>query len=371
MNHGPDPKGLEDLLADDPSTPDAPDASDLSPAELAVRELLHRAVEDVEPREGTLDHLRHAVPARRARRRQALVGMAAAAVFVGTAIPALVHVSGSSGATANPSIAGQASQAQGGTGQGDSGDEAEGGKIAPPYAKGDADTGGSSAGPDAPDNTAAGTATGGDSAATAPPAPECATGQLGQATATLQKPDASGTVYGTFRVTNVSIAGCTVKNTGEIWTAAFGAADATRITVTGHTAGDAASGLPDPALSRSEVMLKPGTAYDVKFAWVPSETCPTKGGGNSGGGDGGNDVPGDGAPSPAPSETATQETNPMSGPVETASVAPQLGEGDGTADGSVVVSFTPESAAEAATVTLSDACAGTVYRTGLLEATGE
>lgn len=370
MNHGPDPKGLEDLFAGAPSTPDAPDASDLSPAELAVRELLHRAVGDVEPREGTLDHLRHAVPARRARRRQALVGMAAAAVFVGTAIPALVHVSGSSGSTANPSIAGQASQAQGGTGQGSS-DEAGSDGSAPPYAKGDADTGGSSAGPDAPDNTAAGTATGGDLTATVPPAPECAAGQLGQATATLQRPDASGTVYGTFRVTNASIAGCTVKDTGEIWTAALGAADAARITVTGHTAGDAASGLPDPALSRSEVMLKPGTAYEVKFAWVPSETCPSTGGGGSGGDSGGNDTPGDGVPSPAPSETATQQTNPMSGSAETSSVAPQLGEEDGTTDGSVVVSFTPESAAGSATVTLSDACAGTVYRTGLLEATGE
>ena len=102
VNHGPDDTGPEGLDSD----------------ELALRTLLHHAVGQMEPRQGTLDHLRRAVPARRARKRQALVGMAAAALFVGTAVPALLHVSNSAGSDTNPSIAGNASQAQGGAGQG-------------------------------------------------------------------------------------------------------------------------------------------------------------------------------------------------------------------------------------------------------------
>ncbi|MYR56180.1 hypothetical protein GTY54_07920, partial [Streptomyces sp. SID625] len=89
----------------------------LAPDELALRRLLHRAVQDVEPSDGTLEHLRRAIPARRARKRQATIGMAAAALFLGTAVPALVHVSRSAGPDANPAIAGQASQAQGGAGR--------------------------------------------------------------------------------------------------------------------------------------------------------------------------------------------------------------------------------------------------------------
>ncbi|NEC73968.1 hypothetical protein G3I25_20735, partial [Streptomyces rochei] len=80
--------------------------------------MLHQAVRDVEPSDGTLEHLRRAVPARRARKRQAAVGMAAAALFIGTAVPALVHVSKTTGPGADPSVAGHASQAQGGASQG-------------------------------------------------------------------------------------------------------------------------------------------------------------------------------------------------------------------------------------------------------------
>lgn len=41
---------------------------------------------------------------------------------------------------------------------------------------------------------------------------------------------------------------------------------------------------------------------------------------------------------------------------------------DGTADGSVVVSYTAEPAAPTASATVSGACAGKVYWTGLLAA---
>ncbi|MGW2234774.1 hypothetical protein ACWCWE_12330, partial [Streptomyces sp. NPDC001759] len=90
VNHGPDDQ--------------SPDGFDSD--ELALRRMLHQAVQTVEPRDGTLEHLRRAVPARRARKRQAMVGMAAAALFLGTAIPALVHVSNSTGSDVNPSVAG-------------------------------------------------------------------------------------------------------------------------------------------------------------------------------------------------------------------------------------------------------------------------
>ncbi|MYS76743.1 hypothetical protein GTY88_40920, partial [Streptomyces sp. SID5926] len=107
VNHGPAAQG-----------PDAPGADGPATDEAALRAMMQRAVREMEPSDGTLEHLRRAVPARRARKRQALVGAAAAALFLGTAVPALVHVSNATGAGADPSVAGNASQAQGGASQG-------------------------------------------------------------------------------------------------------------------------------------------------------------------------------------------------------------------------------------------------------------
>ncbi|MEU2881273.1 hypothetical protein ABZ651_34915, partial [Streptomyces sp. NPDC007070] len=53
-------------------SPDGQGPDGLDSDELDLRRMLHRAVEDVEPRDGALDHLRRAVPARRARKRQAV-----------------------------------------------------------------------------------------------------------------------------------------------------------------------------------------------------------------------------------------------------------------------------------------------------------
>lgn len=66
--------------------------------EEALRGLLHGAVEGLQPSAGALERLRHAVPARRARKRQALLGAAAVALLAGTAIPALMHLAGREGA---------------------------------------------------------------------------------------------------------------------------------------------------------------------------------------------------------------------------------------------------------------------------------
>lgn len=47
----------------------------------------------------------------------------------------------------------------------------------------------------------------------------------------------------------------------------------------------------------------------------------------------------------------------------------QLREDGGTADGSVSVSHTPEAGQPTAQATIPNACAGTIYRTGILAAT--
>ncbi|MFI9611374.1 hypothetical protein ACIHCM_06725 [Streptomyces sp. NPDC052023] len=345
MNHGLDDQGFEGL----------------DPDELALRRMLHQAVQDIEPRDGTLDHLRRAVPARRARKRQAAVGMAAAALFVCTAVPALVHVSSSTGPDANPSIAGHGAAAQGGASEGGStegtGSTSAGSTgSAEDKGKGGSEKDDKGAGP-TPSSGVVDDSTDGvyPSATSAVAAPVCTATQLGSATATTGVPDATGAVYGTFRITNVSTAGCTVGGAGAVTPLAQGAADAARMSVAAHTAGDAAAGLPDPALEVPQLVLEPGAAYEVRFAWVPSETCPTDPGGDNGGETGG--------PSPDPSPTDDPGTTPAGGDTGTST---QLMTEDGTKDGSVVVSYTAEAGSPTVSATVPNACVGTIYRTGVL-----
>ncbi|MER5749158.1 hypothetical protein [Streptomyces sp. NPDC002088] len=343
MNHSPDEKSPSGLDSD----------------ELALRSLLHQAVQEMEPRDGTLDRLRRAVPARRARKRQAAVGMAAAALFVGTAIPALVHVSNSAGSDADPSIAANSSQVQGGASSGkgpDGGANTSGGSGG--KASGTGQDNPKDTGKGKETGTTTGASGGADPTATSTAtAPVCKADQLGSATATAEVPDSAGIVYGTFRVTNVSTTGCTVNGPGSVTPLAQGAADATKITVVEHAAGDAAAGLPAPSLYVPKLTIAPGSAYEVKFAWVPSETCPTTG--TSGGTD-------TGGPSadPSPSEGASSASGTTTG--TDTGTSTQLITEDGTADGSVVVSHTTEAGSPTVSVTVSNACAGTVYRTGLL-----
>ncbi|MFH9824035.1 hypothetical protein ACH4NG_12210 [Streptomyces bobili] len=333
--------------------------------ELALRRMLHQAVQEMEPVDGTLDHLRRAVPARRARKRQAAVGMAAAALFVGTAVPALLHVSNSGGSDANPSIAGQASQAQGGADAGKGPDGGSSGKIG--------DSAGTTGSPD-PDSTgdtagqkdsdsATGAVEGTDPAATSQAdAPACTPSQLGDSSAAVDVPDAAGIVYGTFRVVNVSDSGCTVGGGVSVTAGAQGAADPAKISLVEHTSGDAAAGLPDPSLYVSQLVLAPGSAYDVKFAWVPSETCPADGGSGNGGDTGGPSS----SPAPSPSEQSSATSGTTGGVTGT---APQLFTADGTVDGGVLVTYTADGGSPTASATVSNACAGTVYRTGVLAST--
>ncbi|MFD3499903.1 hypothetical protein ACFWWT_17790 [Streptomyces sp. NPDC058676] len=343
MNHGPDDQSSTGLDSD----------------ELALRSLLHQAVQEIEPSDGTLDHLRKAVPARRARKRQAVVGMAAAALFIGTAIPALVHVSNSTGADADPSMAGHYSQAQGGAGEGkgpDGGESTSGGSAGKTEDKGKGEQKEQDKGKGTGSST--GASSGADPSATsAAGVPVCTTAELGSTTQTVDAPDSVGAVYGTFHITNTSAISCSVNGPGTVTPTPQGAADAAKITTARHVAGDAAASLPDPALEAASLVLKPGAAYDVKFAWVPSETCPTTG--DTTGGDTGNPTP-----DPTPTDdTATDGGTTTGGDTGTST---QLLTEDGTADGSVVVTNTAEGGAPSISAVVSNACAGTVYWTGVL-----
>lgn len=364
VNHGPDDKGPQGL------GPGIDGTDGLGSDELALRHLLHSAVDDIEPRTGTLEHLRRAVPARRARKRQAVVGVAAAALFIGTAIPALVHVSNAGGADPNTAMAGQTSQAQGGTGQ--SADKGTSDKGGGPKHHGSATVKPGNE----PDRSGekdhatghGGAATTGGAGPSATPTvgiPLCTAAQLGSATAAVTAPDSAGVVSGTFRVVNVSGAACTVGGPGSVTPAAQGAADPAKVGAARHVAGDAATALPDPSLEVATLVLQPGAAYEERFAFVPSETCPTTGGDTSTGG------PDTGGPSPDPTPSQDAGTTGAATTDTTGAVAPtpQLLTADGTADGSIAVTHTAQGGAPSATAVVPGACAGTVYYTGLLAST--
>ncbi|WP_406095347.1 hypothetical protein [Streptomyces sp. NBC_01013] len=343
-------------------------SGDVSLDEAALRRMMRGAVQGLEPSDGTLDHLYRAVPARRARRRQALVGVAAAALLIGTAVPAFVHVANSEGSsTASPAIAGHGEQAQGGNGEepgaesGDGGGAGGGGQQSGTKGVPDSTaTPSGSSGPDTDEKGSGGSVD--DPAASAEAAmPACAADQLGVASASTGAAGADGTVYGSFRIANVSGKDCSVSSGGTVGFAAAGAADPARIVVVRHIQGDPASGLPDPAQEAATVLLKPSMAYEVKFAWVPQETCPTAGG----------------SPSPTPTDGAAGSTGVAAGSTTgtgagdgEAGTQTQFGseEGDGVAQGTVSVQHTPEPGAPVAETKIDNACAGTIYRTGVLEA---
>ncbi|MGW0766223.1 hypothetical protein [Streptomyces sp. NPDC002676] len=353
MNHSPDEKGPEER---DPAL------AGLAPEEQALRRMLHSVVDDLEPRTGTLNHLRRAVPARRARKRQAVVGMAAAALFIGTAIPALVHVTDSGSPDLNTGMAGQSSEAHNGKGRakthgGGSGTRHDdsGGRAEQPGRK----PGSSGDGHGQNAGTETGSTDGADPSATlVSAAPVCTADQLGTPTGSAQAPDSAGAVYGSFRVTNVSRSACTVGGAGTVGVTPQGAADPAKVSAVRHAAGDAAAGLPDPSQEVSGLVLQPGSAYEEKFVFVPSENCPVTGG-TTGSATGG--------PSPDPSATQDPGTTTGTDTGGSGGTTTQLVTGDGEADGSVVVTHTSQTGSTA-TATVSDACAGTVYYTGVLAA---
>ncbi|WP_229882138.1 hypothetical protein [Streptomyces alanosinicus] len=386
MNDGPDEKGPEGL-GQGPDGPGptvdkgGPDADGLGADtdrfgaggfggsgfggdgdEQFLRRILHSAVDDIEPRTGTLDQLRRAVPARRARRRQAAVGMVAAALFFGTAIPALVHVSDSGGTDPDTAMAGQSTRAQDGGGH-DKDKGAEPGTTKDPGSTTlkPGKQPGKPGGKDRPGTGGTGSTGGANPSATlaSGTVPLCRPAQLGSATGTAEAPDTAGVVYGTFHVANVSTAACTLAGAGTLTPTAQGAADQAKISAVRHTAGDAATGLPDPSQEVSGLVLQPGSAYEEKFAFVPAQTCPTTGGDTT---TGGSDT---GGASPDPTPTASGGTADTAG---TAGTTTQLTTEDGTAEGSVQITHTAQGGSPSATATVPQECAGTVYYTGVLAA---
>jgi hypothetical protein len=337
--------------------------------ELALRRLMRDAVSDLAPpSDEALDRLRKAVPARRARKRQAVVGAVAAGVFVAMAIPAVVHVANTSASNDRPSIAGNSETAQGGVDAGkESGASGHTGGGASGHAKGKGKDGRKDrAGGKGKDSGGTSTDRPGTGSTAAASSPVCSAAALGTPVPNVGVKEASGKVYGSFRVTNVSDANCTVDSAGTVQTLAQGAADATRVTVVDHTSGDAATGLPDPSAEPGQLILKPGMAYEVRFAWVPSAQCPATGGGNSGGNPGGDGGTGNGG-TESPSPTATPDGQGEQQDTTDSGLSTQLGSDDAT-DGSVVVEHQAEPGAPSVAATISDACAGTVYKTGVLPA---
>ncbi|MFD9487556.1 hypothetical protein ACFWBX_27025 [Streptomyces sp. NPDC059991] len=358
--YGPD-RPLDDRTGN--RTVNDPFPPGLTPDEDALRRMLHGAVDGMEPSEGALDQLRRAVPARQARKKQAVVGAAAAALLIGTAIPAFLHVANTGAASEDrPTIAGHGQQAHGGTGAAPGVEDGERGADRPSgrSTRTPAPTG--TVKPEEPGRTAVGGTVGGETGPVGGPvvvgSPVCDATELGVKSARISKPDADGKVYGTFRVANVSQKLCQVSGAGKVDFQALGAADASRITVVDHSTGDPAARLPDPSLEATGLVLKPSAAYEVKFAWVPSETCPKP------------------QPSPDPSPStvsgggATTGTGTGTAPTGT---EPQMGAVDpatpGTrTDGKVAVTHVAEPGAPTAEATIPNACAGTIYRTGVLAA---
>ncbi|MBQ0985457.1 hypothetical protein KBZ10_13220 [Streptomyces sp. F63] len=325
--------------------------------EEALRRLLRTVVEDIEPSRDSLEHLRHAVPARRARKRQALVGAAAAVLLAGTAVPGLLRVA-DPGTAAEDQRANAASSQRTQGGADGTGGESEGGAAAErkPGKAAEKDGGkaagenGKSRGEQQPGGGTAG-AGASPTEGMAASSPSCERTQLGNGTALSGEPDAESKIYGSFRLVNVSDTTCTVSGPGLVTAVPQGAAD--DVQVVDHTLGDAATGLPDPAANVQKLILEPGKAFEIRFAWVPAGGaaggCPTPGtspepetSGSPGGGEG---TTSDGGDQTMGSPTA--EEPPSSG--------------------SVVLTHTPESGEPAAaSVTIANVCAGTVYRTGVI-----
>lgn len=334
--------------------------------EQALRGLLHGAVEGLEPSDGALERLRYAVPARRTLKRQVVFGAAAVALLAGTGIPAALHLTAGEGATTDRStMAGHGAQS-GGKPHSDPSDPHQNGAATPKPSRSSGDARASAGATGRPEETAGassgGTLAGPSGGATstgplgitgpaagtgplppvaAPGVPGCGSAQLG-VVASSRAPEADGKVYGSFKVTNVSRQGCTVTGPDTVTAAALTADPNGGVPVLGHTPGDPASGLlPDPQSAAPVLMLPPNTAYEVRFAWVPSGGSCTS------------SPPADGSTAASGAAEATE-----------GAVEGQAGSPPPAAPSGVAVSHTPESGAPTTRTTIPQACGGTVYRTG-------
>jgi hypothetical protein len=340
-----DPKNREPS----PESPEIGDSvpridEELSTEELALRRLLHDAVHDIEPRQDALQHLRRAVPARRTHRRQLLVGTAAACLLALVAVPAVLHVANTAD-TENPNPANASSAHD--TGGTSGGTDNSGSESALPAGGGKKDSGK----PRKPSGTSPSTAsssTANPSDTLAATAPLCTSADLGNTTAVTGTAGSSGSVTGYFRVSNISASPCTVNaDSAAVTATAQGSADASRISVVDHTAGDG-TGLPDTVAN--PLILTAGQSYQVEFTWVPAS-------GTTGCED--TSTP---TPTPTPSSSDSSSSGSTTDGTTTASNVSSTSDDSG----SILLTHTPEAGGPAVSTTVSDACAGTVYKTGAL-----
>ncbi|GAA2138081.1 hypothetical protein GCM10009760_19130 [Kitasatospora kazusensis] len=369
-----------------------PDAAG-SAAEREVRELLRRAVAELQPDPGALPRIRLAVPRRRARHRNMLTGVAAAALLAVAAVPAL-HGVDQVGLSDSPT-GGRALAATTGAGTPAPGDDRATARPPAPRPAGSG-AGAATGGP----ATAAASGTAADSPpgpavspSGAPVLPPCARADLGRADSYLGSADSGGRIYGWFTVYNISGRSCALSGPGTLQVGAVSGTDPSRVKVADHQAGDPATGLPDPATAPRSLVLQPSTGYRVQFGWVPDAPCPASsalravptgtaapGGGSaarpspaplpsagSGSGPGlrAADAGGPGTASadpgsagvpgtPTPTPTASASASPSAGPTAGSSPAATVG---------ITLVETPQAGAPAAaSAVVNGACAGTVYR---------
>ena len=364
-----------------PSDPEA----GLTPEQREIRELLHRAVGGLTPTPGALEQLRRAVPRRRRRRRQIAVSVAATVALCSLGTLALhsagVSINSTVGAQSGQSVGAPASSTPGGGGvratAGPAAASGGRGQVLPgvgsSFGSGSVGHSASStvpgaSGSPAPGSSLPGTGLGlpgkpgspghssGLPSSTSVPAAECTRAQLGDGADSVGAPDAAGVVYGTFQVSNVSGKACQVSQPGAVSVLAVSGTDKSWVSVTQHTAGDPAGGLPQPAPTPSPVLLAPGASYLVEFAWVPNTGtgAPACGLTPSPGGDDSS------APDADVSTSGTSDGSADDTPPSTDSSTP-----------TVTLGHTPGAGgATAASAVITDACAGTVYRTDPLPATG-
>ncbi|MEE1930222.1 hypothetical protein V1J52_18875 [Streptomyces sp. TRM 70351] len=377
-----------------PGGPEGHDGQDPADAE-ALHQLMRDVVSGIQPSPDALDHLRRAVPARRARRRHTAIGAAAAVLVTAVTVPALM----STGVVPGPlGDDGRTNAAHSGR---NDGGEPYGGREAAGPAGGAADEGpdGGTGGegttsPAEPTRGSSSSPDGTDAAGAA--SPRCARDQLGEPVVRVGEPQEDGSVHGSFRLANVSGDSCRVPGGDQLTATARGAADPAAVTVLEHTGDGRVTGLPGPGTS-DELVLRPGDSYQVRFAWLPDtargangcpappeepasgspgpgpepEPEPSTGDGTTGGtggteapGDveGGEEAPGDGA---TPSEAGGMKPLSDSGS-GTGGSRDDDGRGAATA---VVLRYVPATGEPAVPPAyLDDVCAGTVYRTGALPA---
>ncbi|NJP68949.1 hypothetical protein, partial [Streptomyces spiramenti] len=292
-----------DRSGDGGPPPAADGSSEPVPAdELALRRLLRDSVRGIEPSPEALVALQRAVPARRRRRRRLMTAATTVAVL---AVGAPVTLHAASVVDANTRTVGAGSDRAAGDGNpetaeiGDrSGSPSDGGGGTRDEASAGEETSGPGTDPETggptepgrPDSTRPE-----ESDGTAGSYPRCDRDQLGDAAATLADPDTDGVIYGAIRVSNISSSVCRVRGTDELTATAVRNTTAANVTspqVVLRTSGDRAVHLPLPDRWVEELVLPPGEAYEIRFAWVPSRGAT----------DGGCSVP---EPEPLPADTGS------------------------------------------------------------------